>query len=268
MSLAHSVGLLACPVCRKGLTAGPTAVRCANGHSFDIARHGYVNLLQAPEPANADTTAMIQARARVHQAAVFAPVRETISELAPGRMRVLEVGAGTGHYLTRALADEPEAIGLAVDVSKAAARHCAHSDPRVTAVIADVWRGLPIRDHCLQTVLTVFAPRNLAEFSRVLRSDGRLVTATPRPEHLAEVRAAHGLLDVPAAKADQLADSAAEFFDLIDTRVISYRRQLNQDLVADLIAMGPNAFHGLPDEVEAMTVGISVTVQVFRPLLG
>jgi len=218
------------------------------------------------EAANADTAEMLDARARVHHAGVFEPVAAALGRLTQHRPRVLEAGAGTGHYLSAALGEGPDSVGLGLDVSKAAARHCVRTDPRITAVVADVWKPLPVRDRALDVVLAVFAPRNLPEFARVLRPDGRFIAVTPRGGHLVGLRDAYGLLDVPTGKADQLAAAAAEFFDLIDTQVIKYRLAVDESLARDLIAMGPNAFHQVPASVTASTISIDVTVQVFRPL--
>jgi 23S rRNA (guanine745-N1)-methyltransferase len=250
------------------MSASDQSLRCEAGHSFDIARQGYVNLLGASEPANADTANMLDARARVHAAGVFDTVTDIIATLAKGRSKVLESGAGTGHYLAGALGTDPDALGVAVDVSKAAARHCVRTDSRIAALVADVWQPLPLRDGSLEAVLAVFAPRNLPEFARVLHPDGRFIAVTPRAGHLVGLRDAYGLLDIPTAKAEQLAAAAAEFFDLLDTRVVKYRVPVDEALATDLIAMGPNAFHQVPKTVTASVISVDVTVQSFRPIRG
>ncbi len=259
---------LRCPHCGDSLTLTEKTLCCTNGHSFDIARAGYVNLSNGPEPANADTKAMLDARGRVHAAGIFTQVRDTVTALTHGRQAVLEAGSGTGEYLAAALGSDPAAIGLALDVSKAAARRCAHADPRIAAVITDVWQPLPVKDHSFDAVLAVFAPRNLPEFARALRRDGRFVAVTPRSGHLAGLRDSYGLLDIQHGKAEQIAAAAAEFFDLVDTRVVKYRVPVSEGLASDLIAMGPNAFHTLPESVTASVINIDVTVQSFRPILG
>ncbi|MFT4109520.1 putative RNA methyltransferase, partial [Propionicimonas sp.] len=124
------VDLLACPRCAGELSERDGTLRCAAGHSHDLARQGYVNLLGGPEPGNADSVAMLQARARVHAAGVFAPVAGLVAGAVQGRSPVLEVGAGTAYYLTAALGADRDAVGLALDVSKAAARIAARADPR------------------------------------------------------------------------------------------------------------------------------------------
>lgn len=266
MSLERAIEILTCPVCHGRLTLYGQVICCTEGHSYDIAKQGYVNFLGTGEPGNADTSTMLDARSRVHAAEVFNHVTEVITVMAGGRQRVLEAGAGTGHYLASALGNDPQALGIAIDVSKASARHCVRTDDRIAAIVADVWRPLPIADRSLDVVLAVFAPRNLPEFARVLRSDGRFIAVTPRSGHLVGLRDAYGLLDIPSGKASQLAAAAAEFFDLVDTRVVKYRVPVDEKLAADVIAMGPNAFHEQPKEVTASVISIDVTVQSFRPI--
>lgn len=266
MSIAEAVPLLVCPSCRAGLTLADRSVRCPAGHSFDLARQGYLNLLGQAQPANADSAEMLAARARVHDAGLFDVVAEAVGAGLARRSRILEVGSGTAYYLRRALGDDPEAVGIALDVSTAAGRAAARSDPRIGAVVADVWRPLPVRDHCLDAVLCVFSPRNLTEFARVLRPDGRLVVVTPKPEHLTDLRDRHGLLRIPEDKAENLAAAAAEFFEPVSTTGLLRTRETAPELAQDLVAMGPNAFHRVPEHVEGGMVTIAVTVQTFVPL--
>ena len=122
---------------------------------------------------------------------------------------VLDVGAGPGWYLAGAVEPVDARIGLALDSSRFAARRAARAHPRVAAVVADAWSALPVRTASISTVLSVFAPRDLAEFARVLEPGGRVVAVTPEPEHLAELRERFGLLAVDEGKSDSLAADAA-----------------------------------------------------------
>lgn len=268
MSLSDALGLLACPSCGSDLRQVERTLRCPSGHSFDIARQGYVNLTSGSEPANADTAAMLAARGRVHAAGVFAPLSEVLALLLHGRRLILEAGSGTAAHLRSAMGQDPEAVGIALDISKAAARIAARADPRIAAVVADVWSRLPLAPGRLDAVLCAFAPRNLPEFHRVLRGDGRLVVVTPRSDHLAGLRDEYPLLRIPAGKAEDVAAAAAEYFTAVDTRVVRRRIDASADLAQDLVAMGPNAFHRLPTVMAPTRVTIDLTVQVFGPLPG
>ena len=45
--------VLICPVCGAALGEASGALRCERGHSFDLAREGYVNLLTGSRPVDA-----------------------------------------------------------------------------------------------------------------------------------------------------------------------------------------------------------------------
>ena len=265
MSLDAARGLLACPACAAPLTADATgrSWACTNGHSFDVARQGYLNLLGAPPPANADTAEMVAARDRLLCSGLYDPIAEQVARRLAGAASVLEVGAGTGFYLARALADS-EARGLALDVSVAAARRAARAHPRAASVVADAWGTLPVRSGRLAAVLCVFAPRNLGEFARVLGANGLLVVVTPTASHLDGLRTRHGLLGIEGDKDARLARSAVGLFEPIARVGVDYHADAAASVVRDLIAMGPNAFHGIPDEVGDADVHVSVTVSLFR----
>lgn len=268
MSLDAAAGLLACPHCGGALGVESPAARCERGHSFDVARQGYLNLLGGGQPANADTAGMLTARGRVLASGRFDPLLSLVAEHTRGAQRVLEVGSGTAHYLRHCLADAPAARGIALDVSVAAARLAAKADPRIAAVVADVWRGLPVLDHSLNAVVCVFAPRNLAEFVRVLRPDGRLVVLTPNAGHLAALRRHHGLLGIEPEKDERLLAATREFFDLRTTSRVRIPVELSPELAADVIAMGPNAFHHAATPQLPVADHLDATLRVFEPIAG
>lgn len=255
---------LRCPVCHQDLHHRTNALACSAGHSFDVARQGYVNLLRGPAPAHADTPAMLDARARFLARGHYLPLTQAIAEQTSGARRIVEVGAGTGYNLAGVLDDD--AWGLATDISVAAAKRTARSHRQIHSVVADTWAGLPVRDGLADAVLCVFAPRNPSEFARILAPGGRLIVAVPLPEHLAELRAAHGLLDVAADKVTTITTALAGW-QLVARTNINGELRLSAQEIHDLIAMGPNAFHGLPESVSATVTTLAVAVLSFTRLL-
>ncbi len=267
MSLDAARGLLACPTCGGALDVGARPVACPAGHTFDVARQGYLNLLGAKPPANADTVAMVAARERFLAAGAYDRIADAVALRLALAETILEVGAGPGFYLARALG-ERDARGVALDVSPAAARRAARAHPRLASVVADVWRPLPLRSGRLGAVLCVFAPRNLPEFARVLTGQGLLVVVTPTATHLAGLRDRHGLLGIEPDKDDRLLRSAVGLFEPIARHRIDYVVPATAAQVRDLVAMGPNAFHGVPDDVADADVHVSVTVSLLRRPAG
>lgn len=266
MTLDAARGLLACPHCAEPLAAEARRWVCPRGHSFDVARQGYLNLAGGPEPANADTAAMLDARARVQASGLFDVLTGALNALSPANAeRLLEVGAGTGHYLAGMLRSRPDARGVALDVSRAAARRAARAHPAAASVVADVWRGLPIRTGSIDVLLCVFAPRNPAEFARVLSPSGLLVVAIPTSEHLAGLRSHYGLLGLEDDKRAKLVAGLADRFQVDSSAFARSGGTLEPQLIDDLIGMGPNAHHSPPGAVGPERVEISVEVTTFRP---
>ncbi|MFD5174558.1 putative RNA methyltransferase [Nocardia sp. NPDC058379] len=277
-ALTEVAALLACPECGDQLRPRDRALRCGTGHSFDIARQGYVGLLTgASTKMTGDTADMLDARAAFQGAGHFAPIAAAAAhactagiDRAPEAAVILEVGAGTGYYLAAALAAEPTFFGIALDVAKPAARRAARAHPRMASVLADAWRGLPIRDHSLTGVLSVFAPRNPTEVARVLAPGGRFVVVTPTADHLNELVGPLDMVRVDPDKERRLAESLSGLFDRIAHTRVEFPMKLTRRDVTDVIAMGPSAFHGtpaddpriaaLPDTTE---VTASVTVSTY-----
>lgn len=267
--------LTACPVCGGDLSPASGALRCPSGHSFDLARQGYVNLLTGGTAGTADTADMVAARADFlaagHYAALTGHLAARAAELAPGGP-VLDTGAGTGHYLAAVLDARPGSAGLALDVSKYAARRAARAHPRAVAAVADVWRRLPARTGAMAVVLNVFAPRNAGEFARVLAPGGVLLVATPTPAHLGELVAAAGMLDVDARKDERLSASLSGWFEPVERQEVTAVLRLGRGAAELAVRMGPSGHHLAPERVRAalaelpepVTATASVAVSAWR----
>lgn len=267
------VAALRCPVCGTPFELLGRVLRCTAGHSFDLAKQGYVNLLTAKIPSGtADTADMVAARVAFLDAGHYAPLADEIVRHTAGGL-VVDAGAGTGYYLAKVLDATPDSTGLALDVSAMALRRAARAHPRLGAAVWNLWEPWPVADGVAGVVLNVFAPRNPAEFRRVLAPGGVLVVASPDGAHLAELRAAAGLLDVGEGKQDRLDASLADLFELAGRVPVTYALTLSPDEIRQAVGMGPNAFHlhrdGLAERLAAVREPLDVTasfvVSVYRP---
>ena len=237
------------------------ALRCAAGHSFDIARQGYVNLV----PGRADTPEMVEARDAFLRAGHFRALTAALAEeareaVSGGGSAAAEGGSAAGGVVIdsgrarattsrRVLDALPGARGIAIDASPAALRRAARAHERAAAVGADAWKPLPFRDGIATIVLSVFAPRNASEIARVLAppASGRARRRTPRrhAHHPPPPRAGRAARppSVPDDKEDRLDAQLAGDFELAERRTIEHAMFLTRDECAQLVRMGPSAWH-------------------------
>lgn len=275
---ADVVSFLRCPHCGGQFAAAPDSLECVNGHSFDIARQGYVNLMSGDaHTGTADTAAMVAAREAFLGAGHFAGLRQVVAETAArvippsgarippasrggaGRGCIIDVGAGTGYYLAGALDRLPDRVGLALDLSKFALRRAARAHGRIGAVACDTWTQLPVRDGCAALVLDIFAPRNASEFRRVLGPEGLLIVVTPTRRHLGELIPALGLVSIDTHKQKRLDEKFASHFALAESRGHDESLALAPSEIATLVGMGPSSRHLRDDELRQRIDGLTQT---------
>jgi 23S rRNA (guanine745-N1)-methyltransferase len=190
------VVVLLCPVraCRRPLTRRGRRLACRRGHSFDVARRGYVNLLQVQDRrsrAPGDSADAVEARQRLVARGVEGPLVDAMANLltlAPTQA-VLEVGCGEGHHLA-AIVARFGCEGHGVDISVASIEAAARRHPGLSWVVANADRLLPYADASFHAVASITARKNALEFRRVLRDDGVLLVVVPAPDDLVELRAA------------------------------------------------------------------------------
>ncbi len=283
-ALAAALAALRCPVCGSPLAHRGSALRCARGHGFDIARQGYVNLdTGRGRPHRSDTVAMVAARDRFLSQGHYAPVADAVAGLAhrlapattepatTGPGIVLDLAGGTGYYLAAVLAALPGRTGICLDLSKPALRKAARAHPRAIAVGSDVWRPFPLADGSAAVVLSVFGPRNMTETIRVLDPAGIFLLMTPDSQHLAELVGELGLLSVDSGKAARVAAATASLRPLAG-EAVRYRVPLGHAAIHDLASMGPTAYHLTPDQLtdriaalpDPVRVTVSVTIAAYR----
>jgi 23S rRNA (guanine745-N1)-methyltransferase len=194
---------------------------------------------------------MITARDQFLKSGHYAPIAERLQSVttqldprtSPGL--VVDLAGGTGYYLAHVLDALPHRHGLCIDLSTPALRRAVHAHPRVAALGSDVWQRLPLADHSVATVVSVFGPRNLPEVARILAPSGIFVVAMPTTIHLQELIGPLGMLTVDQNKSERLA-SGLDHFDQLDTQDLTYLKSLSHTDVTALVSMGPSAHHVPP----------------------
>lgn len=277
--------VLSCPTCQAPfLVPDPDALRCRNGHVYDIARQGYVTLTRSRKSQQTvgDSAEMTSARIRFLLTGRFDEIADRVATIAlsaplddAAGLTVADLGAGPGYYagrLMRQAAEHDRRVRIvALDNSLYAIRRAAQVHELVGAARADIWADVPIIDGGLDVALIVFAPRNADELQRVVRPGGRLIVVTPLPGHLKGLRSAVPMLSVAEGKAAELQTNLGEAFRLMHAEQLRSGEMVTAAVAEDVILMGPAARHVTTQEVQAILareaawpLDIEVTISVFE----
>jgi 23S rRNA (guanine745-N1)-methyltransferase len=255
--------VLLCPVrdCHQALVREPRRLVCPRGHSFDIARSGYINLLQPQDRRSkqpGDTPTAVSGRRRLHDRGVTAPLLAALADMAAasGSDVVLDAGCGDGFYLG-SLADGAGCDAHGVDISITAVNAAARRYPRCEWVVANADRFLPYADGSFSLVFSITGRMNPPEFRRVLRDEGRVLVAVPASDDLIELRG------VGRDRAARTVEDFAPFFRLVKQGRGSTVADLDADGVRDVAHSIYRPTQAQP--VGAMRVTFSLDLLLFHP---
>jgi 23S rRNA (guanine745-N1)-methyltransferase len=247
--------------CHEPLAREERRVVCPRGHSFDVARSGYINLLQPQDRRSrqpGDSADAVNARRRLHERGVTAPLLDAIAAMADlsAGDAVLDAGCGDGFYLG-SLAGSSGCAAHGVDISLPAIEAAARRYPDCEWIVANADRFVPLADGCFTRVLSITARMNSSEFRRVIHDHGRLLVAIPSPEDLVELR---------GEGRDRVARTIETFageFAFVEQRRASTTASLDREAVHDVLLSiyRPRAL----EQVQAMNVTFSLDLLLFTP---
>jgi 23S rRNA (guanine745-N1)-methyltransferase len=254
--------MLVCSVrgCHLPLLREERRMVCPRGHSFDIARSGYINLLQ-PQERRAkhpgDTADGVAARRRLHDRGVTEPLRLAIAEAmaATSGDIVLDAGCGDGFYLG-AIQRETHFDAHGIDISVPAVDAAARRYSECQWVVANADRIVPFADRSFSILLSITARMNAGEFRRVLRDGGRMVIALPAADDLIELRGAG------RDRVDRTLGTFGHGFTLVDRRRVSTTADLDAAAVRDVLTSIYRPMQ--PRPAEAMRVTFSLDILLFQ----
>ncbi len=190
--------LLCCPLDQLPLRQQGRCLQCESGHSFDIARQGYVNLLGASDKRSrdpGDSKEMVVARREFLNSGHYQPVADRLAELIQPLIGdssiIADAGCGEGYYLEQ-LRTQLESTGslkpamIGYDISKWAVQ-------AATRRLAATWlvasnRNIPLAPNSVDCLLSLFGFPVFESFLAVLREGGVLLTVNAGPQHLIELR--------------------------------------------------------------------------------
>lgn len=240
--------ILMCPVCRQSLYLNEKTWRCGQGHGYDVAKQGYVNLhvVQHKHSKNpGDTPESVDARRAFLQGGYYQPLQHAVVALLKQLdvKTVLDIGCGEGYYTSAMQQVVEQCVG--VDIAKNAVQRAAKLNNEVTWVVG-TGATLPVLDQSMDACTSLFSPIPQAEIARVLKDDGYLIVVTPASEHLYAMREAL-FEQVNPHTPEKFVEQLQDLFELKQEQIIDAPFVLDQQALKNLIAMTPYAYKASPE---------------------
>ena len=234
---------LLCPICGQILDRIEKQYRCGNGHSFDLARQGYVNLLPVQQKRSlnpGDTREQVLGRRAFLETGCYEPISNALNETAKelgATGPILDVGCGEGYYSAR-LAEALGAELTGLDISKEAVR-CAAAKYKGPQWLCGTAAHLPVETGSAGVVTSLFALTMAEEFKRVLRPDGLFFQVLAAEDHLLGLKS----IIYPELKFKEK-NTVPEVpgFELVKSVPIRFTFTVEGEQVQNLLGMTPHVF--------------------------
>ena len=245
---------------------------CEAGHAYDIARAGYVNLLQPQDRRSRDAGDMataVDARQWLIAAGFGRTLIDRVAAHAatlPSGSVVVDLGCGTGEALAT-MVERHSVFGIGIDLSVRAIERAARHWPTATWIVANADRRLPLLDRSASLVTSIHARRNPVDSARVLTDEGRLVVAVPAPDDLQELREAIAGRALERERGHGVELEHSTLFQLLERDIVREQHHASRDVLLQLLRA---TYRGerrsaLPrlDTLDALTITLSSEVLTF-----
>ena len=232
-----------CPVCGQPLEKQEKRYVCPAGHSFDIARQGYVNLLPVQQKHSldpGDTREQVLSRRAFLDTGLYAPIAEALIEAARtygATGPLLDVGCGEGYYCARL----SQALGLpltGLDISKEAVR-CAAARYKGADWLCATAAHIPVRDGSVGALTSLFAVTLPEEFRRVLQEDGLFFQVVAAEDHLLGLKS---IIYDELTHKEKHPVQALPGFRLLASEGVSFSFTVEGEQIRQLFSMTPHVF--------------------------
>ncbi|ATG77414.1 putative RNA methyltransferase [Pseudoalteromonas sp. 1_2015MBL_MicDiv] len=239
-----------CPLCNHALLKTDSTLRCANNHSFDVAKEGYVNLLPVQQKNSkqpGDSLEMVQARRAFLERGYYGFLQENLSDIISNisANTIIDLGCGEGFY-TQAIASKTNAVVYGVDISKSAVKYAAKRYSNCNFSVASISQA-PFESQFADVLVSVFAPLFEQELERLANQNATLVVASPGPCHLKELKSY-----IYSKVNEHTEISSPKGFQKSEQALLTEHVALSFTDIKDLIMMTPFAWKFRPEHWETL----------------
>jgi len=272
--IKENENIFRCPIClaQMGLVDNSRLV-CAENHSFDLSKQGYVNLAPQAHATKYDKS-LFSARKSIIESGFFNPMLDCVTnEIAKqigsqSASTILDAGCGEGSHLDNILSSlQGYVVGVGIDLAKEGIMAAAKENPGSVWAVADL-ANCPFQDEQFDGIINILSPANYAEFTRLLKPNGLFIKVVPGSGYLKELRAVFYEEEKKQSETDPV-ERFSEHFELVTTEKVVYEFPLNSDLLQSLIRMTPLTWGTSSEKIaEAIRTDLSMITIEFNVIAG
>lgn len=250
-------GALQCTICHSEMTVMDSkSLVCENGHSFDLAKQGYVNMLQKQVSTMYDHT-LFDARKRIiHDYKFYDKVHQKISKIIDEALQegglVFDAGSGEGTHLNAIFnhLDKDSIHGIGLDISKDGIVMAAKNYSDLNWLVGDLTQT-PFKEHSQDIILSFLSPANYSEFKRIMKPNGLLIKIIPGSHYLKEIREHLSDEDKEYENTDTV-NLMKNKVDVISEERVTYEREVDEEVLRDILTMTPLTWHISESQIESI----------------
>lgn len=244
--------IFACPICKSPMKVIDfKSIICSNHHTFDFAKHGYMNFTTHSVNTKYRKGLFEARRKLITEGGFYKPLSYAIGKIINEYLvktkeiiSILDTGCGEGSHLSN-ICDSVRStfiksvVGVGVDISKEGIMAASKYYSNKIWAVADL-ANTPFKNKQFDVILNILSPSNYTEFDRLLKSDGIVIKIVPQSGYLKELR--EHLFQKPEKRNYSNSGTVERFkesFQFVECSRLIYTMNLNKSSIEWLVQMTP-----------------------------
>lgn len=265
---------LRCPICEKQVQVVELrSLQCANNHSFDFAKQGYLNMLMRSVKTPYDKALFASRQEVIRETNLYTKLHASVADILKTHLTkeitILDAGCGEGSHLEQIMkkSDLNNMLGIGIDIAKEGVLQAAKHYHHAIWLVGDL-ANAPLANQSCNAIINILSPANYREFKRILSEEGIVVKVIPGKNYFRELREALYADDKQTYSNEDTVELFENQFQLIEHMHVQTTESISEQELEHLINMSPLAWNieeGEKDQlrkhgIDQLTIDLEILV--------
>lgn len=265
---------LRCPICEEQVQVVELrSLQCANNHSFDFAKQGYVNMLMRSVKTPYDKALFASRQEVIRETNLYTKLHASVADILKTHLTreimILDAGCGEGSHLEQIMkeSDLNNMLGIGIDIAKEGVLRAAKHYHHAIWLVGDL-ANAPLANQSCNAIINILSPANYQEFKRILSEEGIVVKVIPGKNYFRELREALYADDKQTYSNEDTVELFENQFQLIEHMHVQTTESISEQELEHLINMSPLAWNleeGKKDQlrkhgIDQLTIDLEILV--------